>query len=91
MEFSVKTRIFTASVPDVRRRLRAAGLDPDDYAIGPYPSEWHDGNLDELIERDNPAPQPEPVAEPLDEYLEKIRQQQFGGCGGCGSDERVHY
>jgi hypothetical protein len=33
----------------------------------------------------------EPMKPALDAYYAKIRQAQFGGCSGCGSDERVRY
>lgn len=76
----MKPRIQTASPSRTKKRLRAAGLDPSKYTIGPQPGEWDDTTLDELIRQDAD-----------DAYWRKIEQAQFGGCRGCGSDERYYY
>lgn len=76
----MKTRIQTASPKRTRKRLQAAGLNPSKYEIGPKPGDYDDTTLDDLIKRDA-----------LEVYWARIYKAQFGGCSGCGSEERYRY
>lgn len=78
--FNVKTKIETTSPKRTRQRLKAAGLDPSKYDISPFPGDFNDETLGDLIRRDA-----------NEEYWEKIYNAQFGGCNGCGSEERYNF